>query len=330
MGFNLMDFQDMDTKFVLQGEVGIWEGIENLKIHTPTPTSCTVLTLYDKTKKIGAMAHIDDYTSVKHVFFILNEQAQTNFGHPLNALNFKATVIGGTSNQYSVKQQKKIIELLNNNNIEFQKMNFNNELSEYRPQIVLNTDDGAINSIYGDEKNYRLEYLQTREYYFFNNYQLDTEYPSKKGENIPFFESIIAIRSARVLPPFEMKDMSQQSIEAALALEDSGQLKIPAISWKRTAISTREFAIANLNSIITNQRLLVLTNSFQERNFNLLLRQSCSSEKRIELTRYLVAARFVLGIDLNSKGKTSGTALEVALSNGNDLAVNEIKTALRK
>lgn len=319
----------MSTRLILQGEVGIWGGTTGLKLHTSTPTSCTVLTLYSAADKIGAMAHIDDYTSVEHVFYTLNEKAQNKFGQPLNALNFKAKVIGGTSCKFSLIQRQKVVDALTKNSIPFEKIPHESESKEKRPQVVLNTSDGTVELLLGNKKNHRLEYLQMREYSFFNRFQLDLEYASVKGDQIPFFESIFSTRKESDIPEFPLKDLSAKSVDATLALEDSGQLQLPITSWKRTAIIANNVALATLKDLIEKLQSPVLTKALEERNFNLLLRQSCANKALTELTKYLLGVRFVLEIDLNSKGKTSGTALEVATKESNEKAVQLLKEELR-
>ncbi len=62
--------------------------------------------------------------------------------------------------------------------------------------------------------------------------------------------------------------------------------------------------------------------TIQERNFNLLLRQSSKSPKHIDLLRCLLKNRLLLNIDIQAKGKTSGTALDVATKFKNQVAID--------
>lgn len=62
--------------------------------------------------------------------------------------------------------------------------------------------------------------------------------------------------------------------------------------------------------------------SVKERNFNLLLRQSAAKKEAQELLEFLLKHMQTLNIDIHSKGEKSGTAMDVAIKNENEVAIN--------
>ncbi len=68
-----------------------------------------------------------------------------------------------------------------------------------------------------------------------------------------------------------------------------------------------------------------LTASLKNENFNLMLRLSAVHEKFLRLTRFLLTYRALLKIDIRSKGKKSGTALDVATKKNNKKAAMLLK-----
>lgn len=324
-------FQKMSTRLILQGETAISQGtpVADLKFITSIPTSCTVLTLFSEEKKISVLSHIDDYTSVENVFFTINEQMQSEFSFPLQSINFKAKVMGGSEEDFSARQQQKVISLLETNKILYDKIDIEENSKKERPQIIMNVATGKIDLLYGSKKDYRIEYLQKREYHFFNRYQLDKEYKGLSGEKIPDFKTILAIRSLFTLPEFKMNDVSEESIDYALALEDSGKLELPITSWKRSAILSEEKARQALINLVKSYNQQLLTVSLEKNDYNLLLRQSCSCHKYINLTTHLVEHRFILNVDILSEGKTSGSSLKIAKKHNNSEVIKLLKSALK-
>jgi hypothetical protein len=69
-----------------------------------------------------------------------------------------------------------------------------------------------------------------------------------------------------------------------------------------------------------------LSNPFQSRDLNLLLRRAASSPKCIDLLKFLLGHTQELNIDIHSRGKTSGSALEVATLKKNQEAVDLLKS----
>lgn len=64
-----------------------------------------------------------------------------------------------------------------------------------------------------------------------------------------------------------------------------------------------------------------LNRSFTSRNFNLLLRQCAIDKKYFPLLKFLVNNSTILSIDLSSRGKKSGSAIDIAKSNNNSDAI---------
>jgi hypothetical protein len=64
-----------------------------------------------------------------------------------------------------------------------------------------------------------------------------------------------------------------------------------------------------------------LKSAVENRDFNLLLRLVATDRKHIELLKFLLDHRKDLNIDLAAKGKTSGTALDVATKKNNKEAI---------
>jgi hypothetical protein len=58
------------------------------------------------------------------------------------------------------------------------------------------------------------------------------------------------------------------------------------------------------------------------------LRQSAASKNTEELLKFLLESLSVLNIEINAKGKTSGTAMDVAIENKNEAAITLLKQYL--
>jgi hypothetical protein len=81
-------------------------------------------------------------------------------------------------------------------------------------------------------------------------------------------------------------------------------------------------------ALIVNKKfskLSLVTEPFKERNFNLLLRQSAANKITQEILEFLLQNLSSLNIDINSKGKTSGTVMDVAINNKNEEAISLLK-----
>lgn len=79
---------------------------------------------------------------------------------------------------------------------------------------------------------------------------------------------------------------------------------------------------------LTNEKFLkfnAIMKSVKERNFNLLLRQSTVGNNTKELLEFLLQNLSSLNIDIHSKGEKSGTAMDVAVKNGNAEAIELLK-----
>jgi ankyrin repeat protein len=89
-------------------------------------------------------------------------------------------------------------------------------------------------------------------------------------------------------------------------------------------------AVENLSALILTKftKIKSIVTALNERNFNLLLRQSAISEDRIELLKFLLENHSFLNIDPSSAGQTSGTALDIAKKHGNEEACRLLKEAL--
>lgn len=64
-----------------------------------------------------------------------------------------------------------------------------------------------------------------------------------------------------------------------------------------------------------------LQKSFDEQNFNLMLRQCSASPKQLEVLRILIENKLLLKIDVNTRGSVSGTALSIAIAKKNQEAI---------
>lgn len=322
--------KQMNTRLILQGEVGIYHGLNSMEItlKTPVPTSCTIVTLFGKEKKIAVMAHVDDYVSIKHLFYFINEQMQKEYQCSLKSIDFEAKVFGGSEDSFSKGQQEKIIQILKTfEKVKWEKLECE---SKERPQVVMSATTGKVSFLFDKHKNFCVEYLQTREYYFFNKFFLDKEYKGWKGEDIPYFEVGLAMRSEFSLPKFEMNDMTQNSINAALHLEDTNEISLPIVFYKRKPIANEESSLQILTHMIKEFKDPSLEKSFQEKDFTLMLRQSCSEIKCIKITQHLFDCRFAFNIDLFAKGTKSGTALDVAKKYKNEKAIKLLEPFFKK
>jgi hypothetical protein len=203
-------------RIVLQGEMAVVKpknASEGL-IKTTKPTTCTIFTLHDSTNHVGVLAHIDDYTGVAQTILEVSKQLKEKLDIPLS-VNFTASVMGGTTEAFSARQQKLTISKLSAMKISVKVIDLGKELTE-RPQIVLNAYSGDLRFIHKKDSdfNYSLEYLQKREYGDFNNY-LDLAYFGKPGAEIPDFQIREATRMEADVPKFKVKLLANGEMDMA-------------------------------------------------------------------------------------------------------------------
>ena len=264
------------TTLVFQGEYAVIQGEGVLK--TTTPTTCHVITVYDKASKKAFLAHIDDYTSVPQTIQKVVDLFAAS--GPL-----EITLFGGGSDFYSTHKFKEISSTLGALNLPFDKV-IPKEYHE-RPQIRFDGKTGQITLLEGMEKNTTLEEIQKYEYGKFNQF-LDIAYADADGLDIPNFEVKLACR--------------QESDSPSLLPS-----RAPLMKGKEEQI-----LLGLLEKIIVQSKESVQMKMFQDKNFNFLTRFACSQSKYLPLLAFLLTFKSVFKIDLQDRGKTSGTAFDVA------------------
>lgn len=324
------------TRIVLQGEMSCAQATpeNDCFIKTTKPTSCHILTLYSRKYKIGVLAHIDDYTSVRHAFAKIVETLKYHFHKPIGAYQFEAKLLGGCADEYSLKQKKNINHILEVLRIPVEKIPLQDEMvlkvrKEKRPQVILNLSNGELNLIEGNRIDYQLEYLQYREYGEWNNI-LDFKYGSLAGDKIPYFEIKEAARFEKDIVDVGADD-SPDSIQKAQIRESCGMLELP-IQAQRSEFNENSDELDIDPEVILNKIVLTLSKEFKpllnclkSKDYNRLLRQSATDSKCIDLLNTLLEYDTFFGIDIHSRGEKSGSAMDLAVKNENQLAIEAIK-----
>lgn len=310
------------SRIVLQGEFEVKKSSDKDEfIKTSKPSTCNVLVLHDSTKKISALAHIDDYVSVLSVIHkiqeVLKEEHQVSLG-----FNFKATILGGNqSNTESMKQQAQLVRILTSFEIAISKNPLT--MKPERPQIGLNARNGEIVFYEGSQLNLRMEYLQQREYGNFNDY-LDEYFGDLTGDQIPYFEASRAFRTESDIPEFRVDPVNH--FAATRALENTKIFKLP---YKKASkpIPTKEQALTVLGRLLADIYPTVASfhQSLKDKNVNLLLRQASAEQSYIHVIDFLLRNRTALEVDTRARGATSGTALDVAKKKDNQEAIKALE-----
>jgi hypothetical protein len=307
---------------VLQNEFALVQGneVEDAIIKTSIVKQCIVFSLYNKETKMSVLAHLDDYADVRNAMNKINNSL-VKFNTPLNGRTFCAKLLGGTNDEFSLSQKQAIRDIFRQLHLTFEELKLTENIKN-RPQIALNARNGELIILDGNKINGKLEYLQQREYGMWNDI-LDDNYKGVAGHLLPSFEIHEANRCEEDLPKFEY-----QSIQHAQILEGAGFFSLP-LQPKREVVKGKKEIITEIEELINQnggQNSGLLLQTVTKRDFNLLLRQSSTDPVLINLLQYLLQHRFSLDIDLESRGNTSGTAMDVAFKYKNQKAIDLLKT----
>lgn len=221
---------------VFQGEfaVGNLSSLGSHILKTTIPSSCIVLGMYNEQTKIGALAHIDDYTSPLDVIQKICNTAKKQFNSPCSS-SYDATVLGGTQEPVSLKHKKLVLEGLKKYGMTPKIKKLPSVLS-LRPQIKLNLRNGELQLSKGKMIDQRLEYLQRREYKEWNNW-LDFKYKGVAGKDIPYFEGKIATRYEKDIPKFPAGNEAE--LAETRIRELLGKLQLP-ILYERNPLTEQD------------------------------------------------------------------------------------------
>lgn len=264
------------TTVVFQGEYAFIQREGVLK--TSTPTTCHVVTVYDRASEKAFLAHIDDYTSVPDTI-----QKIVDLFAASRPLEIK--LLGGGSDLYSKHQFKEISSILGALSLPFEKVSLKGYLD--RPQIIFDGKTGQLTFIEGKKKSEMLEFIQNREYGEFNNF-LDRDYASLNGVDIPNFAIKLAVR----------RESDMSSLLPA---------RICLVKEKEKQILLELF-----EKILQQDEVPLQMRAFREKNFNFLTRLACSQSEYLPRLAFLLTFKSVFNIDLQDRGKKSGTAFDVA------------------
>ncbi|MEC7839252.1 MAG: hypothetical protein VX777_04340 [Chlamydiota bacterium] len=297
---------------VFQGEHAVIQHSDGNQsvIKTSTPTSCTVFTLYNRTRKIAVLAHIDEYTSVRSTINKIELKLRKHFEATLTDGEFTGFIMGGTSDPYSIEKKKLSNTALAAASVNTYLIDTHGKPGE-GPQITINAQDGSYLFHPGNQVNLTLEFWQQREYGEFNNL-LDLKYGyGYGGAYIPDYESKTATRSESefgelVLSPEERP----QWIEIHKQRTNNLNKHVDAV---RTALAPRKDAEKQIQDLIRDKfsRNKPLQSSLKNKNYNLMFRQSATDTKYFALFKLLFKYSSTLDVDFTSKGKQSGTIWNV-------------------
>lgn len=158
-------------------------------------------------------------------------------------------------------------------------------------------------------------------------------YYDGNGRTLYMFANLLLYQND--LPPFYPRNMCMfdgNSIETMVAEILAGQERFASMfgdaphltaelkKYQATVIELQKFIEEHFSDSF------LLRKSVQERNFNLLLRQSASNPKNITLLKYLINNLETLDIDIHSKGEKSGNALDVAVKFHNAEAIELLRS----
>lgn len=139
-----------------------------------------------------------------------------------------------------------------------------------------------------------------------------------------------ALLSYWELPLFYPKNMcifDGNSIDRIVEEITEGQVRFSAMFRSEEELSAQ---LANYENCIELLKIVIkidysqfptLTKSFENRQLNLLFRQSAHDKRALPLLELLITNSEILGIDCSATGLTSGNALDVARKSGNLSAI---------
>lgn len=214
---------------VLQNEVGFsrgQDGREERVIKTSVPSACTVITLFNARTGTSALAHIDDYSSVEDLITHLKSVFKARFQLSMERDDFVAQIMGGSSDPFSVEQQRKLTRALETQGaVAVRRVRIDGPDGS-RPQIAIDSTTGELELFYGDRINEMLELTQRCEYGDFNKLFLNRLFCSVKGSEIPDFKVSEAVRHESDLPRMPDRVTFSGAGTKAQLLNGLEQLKI--------------------------------------------------------------------------------------------------------
>jgi len=305
--------------WVLQGEVAVFQGSKKgpFSLKSSAPTTCTVLVLFNKQRKITAMGHIDDYTSVRGVFNKI-EILLRSMNSSLISEGFTASVLGASGLDYSLSNKELVLGQLEKLSIPAEQRSFS-MVPEKTAQITVDVSTGKQTFLYEREWSKTLHYIQLREYGAFNDL-LDYFFPGVKGVDIPFFEPKLASKREVSIPQIEGLEGSREEWAKngscyPIIKKLLSPFRIQIESYNKVQKLVSKLIMEKLKDFP------ILIKSDKEANYSLMLRQSASSKKCIELFELLLKNASSLDIDLTSTGKKSGSVWDVATKSNNNKAL---------
>lgn len=306
-------------RIVLQGEYALASNDEgSLKLQTPIARTCIVLIL--KSGKFCALAHIDDYTSVSSVFTRISLALKKRYDYSFTQIRFEAQLFGGTEAVFSKQQKELILKCLKTYQITIVEPK---EVPKEPFQTGISVKNQEVYFVQGEKIDPRFEYLQGREYGSFKTL-LDHQYRCMKGTEIPYFETREATRLLSDIPYFQMvgetrekriKDaQDKEGREFLLPLKIHREVFIDESKTADCLSIAQEKAIQEMKALVRKDfgDVQIFSTLIEEKNFELLLRKTATNGKYFTLLSFLVKHASLLNINISAKGKTSGTALEIA------------------
>lgn len=247
------------TLAVFQGEVGVIPTGDFSQIITPVPSHCTILVSHHTKNQIGVLTHIDEYTSIESTIAKIHELLNEKFSLSFRGAEFRTTIMGGSSRDVSVKQNEKLVILLSERELPFERKKLSGFESS-RPQLLIDFL-GNIQELKGKKKNLALEFEQQIEYGMFNDF-LDRKYPDLPGDKIPFYQIKVASRYALDCPILS----TNTKIQAANPVQASALPKyfqsMPI--WKKNAYLLASSGHLPIKNRLSHERSEFQTNRFSD------------------------------------------------------------------
>jgi hypothetical protein len=141
-----------------------------------------------------------------------------------------------------------------------------------------------------------LEAIQGQEYVKFND-SLDREYAGLRGMDIPNFAVKLAVRQESDMVCFL-------------------PARVPFVKERE-----KQILLKLLEKILQLESAPLPMRAFRENNLNFLTRVTCTDVRYLPLLVFLLTFKSEFNIDLEDRGKTSGTALDVARKMNNRQAL---------
>jgi len=314
---------------VLQGEFAVVNGRDQM-IMTSKPFLCHLLVIQERQSQLLGLFHIDCFTSGEKITQQLFETFEKRLKELSTPLPYDFNIHFGqglpyvyestdTDGEDLIQDCQQILEILQITKNYATRTNILRlpRLPESRTPYMVSLKAGEIQlvSVSKGSLAYKIQTLQGMEYGDFNRF-LDRCFGDINQQHIPNFEGKEATRTVEELlnklP--NIPNIAEHTVEKFLD---------PLVTFERTVCvkpeqlkALQDEADVMVNSLLDESSKRV-RQAIAERKFNFLLRLLATDDKCLPLLLFLTRHASDFGIDTQSRGKTAGTAEDVARKHQN-------------